>query len=440
MTALASWLLLSVLIGSSVAGELPAPRAIELFSAAPAPATIDRRHVGLPLRSFNVQVVDRLAAVQRQGGYQAQEADREALLAAMRDAARDPYAQLCAARYLLDLDDPEARQRIGACLAGDDPRLLHNAAAVLRLHVDRDPRQTWGVQQMLRLLDDDRLLGEHEPVGNDASGDAYDDQSAVFDEICWDLGAMRLREATAPLIAVVQRRPQVSGAAIALGLIGDAASGPVLLATLVDERGRLRAGQARALGSLRVDEAVPTLLEHLARRYDDGSRYHERVAIEALGQIGDARAAAPLRRYLDEAGAPYRSEARLALVLITSSTPGPDLVELLRHETQRSAQGKLVAALRQRGDTRAARPLAALVQATGDPWVKAQGIALLGDLAGDEAIDALITLLAQPDQRVSLDGGATELSLHQVIADALQRATGQALGPDPAAWRRWRGR
>jgi len=374
-----------------------------------------------------VQVYYRLEGMRYAGVvYTPKPTDAPVLLKAMRDPRTDRYARICIARFLLDLENEAARKYIRAAVDGTDKRMLHNAAAALLHRVGRDPRKKWGVTLMIDLIKDDRLIVPPGPVTPNAYSDA-------FDGICRRLGEMKYTPALRVLIHALARHPEIAGAAEALEALGDETAVPVLLDTLryrdrATGAEKVRPAQAGVLGRLKRREAVPTLLKHI----------ESAAAIDALGEIGDPRAVAPLKRYLRGPSAPHRARAQIALARLEADDVGAAILQLLKTETIDAATVDFINALARLRERRAVVHLLRFARTSPNPLLRVVSIRALGEIGGKSAILGLIALfdidfsgLWHPDSR-----GAEPF--FRDIAAALATATGQHLGPDPEAWRKWR--
>ena len=80
--------------------------------------------------------------------YRIAKADEQALLAAMGNTHLDSPARLCAARFLLELDNVEARSLVAGCLVGKDASAANEAAYVLISAAA--PGKDWVLGEMIR--------------------------------------------------------------------------------------------------------------------------------------------------------------------------------------------------------------------------------------------------------------------------------------------------
>lgn len=190
----------------------------------------------------------------------------------MRDEQASIYGRLCAAYFLLNQDDEEARLFVLSQLESSNLRHRHNAAETVRWHVRNNPQKRWGVQTLVQLLksgaidgppfDDAIDLTEFDP-GKFPEEDWHDILHSPITQICWDLGYMKEQSAIPALISVLERRPANSGAAMALGDIGDQRAAPALMKVLLNRTGDSNCNEITALGQLKYQQAVPALIQRL---------------------------------------------------------------------------------------------------------------------------------------------------------------------------------
>jgi len=421
-----------------------------------------------------VQVHLRLAAMcYRKQAYVPRPADVPVLMEAMRNEVLDMPARLCVARFLLELDSEEARTFVAQHLDSADNACLHNAAAVLIQYVGTDVSKTWGVDQMLRTLEDDRLfripagarvseqeserrkthvvMRDKRPVPPVPTYPAQKDLwSGALGRFCRSLGRMRCKRAVPVLINALARRPCLPEAALALGEIGDTAAVPILLETLEREevyyrwhadegQWKIRQGtkiirraQATALGRLRCKAAVPILIEYLKKD-------PETDLADALGDIGDDRADKPLRDYLEgERSAHARSVVRCALLKIEVDDPKELLESLLAMLTEDKGPWVVVRELERLEDPRAVDPLLHLARTSSDQYQRLRCIKALGNIGGRKAIRGLVSLFDEDYRGLPVGMGGDPVDhFHRAIGKALQIATDETFGADADAWRVW---
>lgn len=188
---------------------------------------------------FELQVTYRMANLLDDDRYKYSKKDADVWNKCMRDEQQSMYARLCAAGFLLDTEKA-AREFIEAQVASKNIRHRYNAAEVVEMYVGRDPKKTWGVDLLIRLVSDgsiDRSGVESSPGGDFPDGDRDDIIFTPIDGICWSLGYMKEKKAVPALIAVLKRAPRTRGAAFALGEIGDSRAIPILMRILKDRSG-----------------------------------------------------------------------------------------------------------------------------------------------------------------------------------------------------------
>ena len=471
--------ILAVLLAAQAAGAGGKFRQLTAGEFIAVAAKRERGHYYEDSSGVEVQVHLRLAAMRyRKQAYVPRPADVPVLMEAMRSEVLDMPARLCVARFLLELDSEEARTFVAQHLDSADNACLRNAAAVLIQYVGTNVSKTWGVDQMLRVLEDDRLfripagarvseqeserrkthvvMRDKRPVPPVPTYPAREDlRSAAFGRFCRSLGRMRCRRAVPVLIDALARRPYLLEAAFALGKIGDTAAVPILLETLEQEEvyyrwhedegqwkirqgtKMIRPAQARALGRLRCKAAVPILIEYLKKDPEEGG------LVAALGDIGDDRAVKPLRGYLEgEPSALARSVVRCALLKIEVDDPkelAESLLAMLTEEKEPVLpQTTIVRELERLEDPRAVDPLLHLARTSSDQYLRLRCIKALGNIGGRKAIRGLVSLFDEDYRGLPVGMGGDPVDhFHRAIGKALQIATGETFGADADAWRVW---
>ncbi|WP_119071417.1 HEAT repeat domain-containing protein [Aggregatilinea lenta] len=151
----------------------------------------------------------------------------------------------------------------------------------------------------------------------------------------------------------------------------------------------IRESAAQALGKLSNPDAVMPLIDAL----DDNDRVYQ-VAADALAQLKDSRAIAPLVRQITKG----RDSAIKITKEIDSELAVEPLIRALQDENE-PARRQAAKALRQLGDARAVEPLIqALQDKNGDVRLAAAGALMqLGDA---RAVDPLIQTLEDNDSNV----------------------------------------
>lgn len=178
------------------------------------------------------------------------------------------------------------------------------------------------------------------------------------------------------------------------------------------------------LGASRDPRALPLLLEKL----EDPLPEVRQTAVAALGDLGGPGVAAPLVRMLDDPFAPVRraavtslgkTETRLAvrpLLLVGGRDPSmkflaaesiaqlgaeaiPELLALLSSQNCEVAEDA-VAVLARLKEPRTAKAIAAVIESSRSPSLRAAGAEALGQIHEPRAAGALRKLLHDPDPRV----------------------------------------
>ncbi|WP_079143830.1 HEAT repeat domain-containing protein [Streptomyces luteocolor] len=189
----------------------------------------------------------------------------------------------------------------------------------------------------------------------------------------------KLRAAAVDALAALRHRPAAAGLATlaedaelpgtlrsralhALGRIGARESLPAVLAAVREASATVRLQAAKALGAFPGAEAAEALGALAAR---DADRDVARAAVRALGRIG-----APAAPVLASLTRPLRPELADDLIAALAGCPGPEAVaglcELTDPTHPEEVHVAVAAALGERGDPAAARPLTALL--TDDHW------------------------------------------------------------------------
>ncbi len=190
--------------------------------------------------SFEVQVYYRIVELGYCGaGYRFQPPDADKWRALLQDDTASIYGRMCAARFLLELDDPSARAFLEKQLASEDLRRTNNAAWALMLYVGVDPSKEWGIHKMIELISNDRLVGKMDAslqIRGDwhdyPEGDYGDYGPAPFSNLCEHLGWVKSRDAVTALMNALERHPKDGAVAYALAQIGDPRATPALTQAL----------------------------------------------------------------------------------------------------------------------------------------------------------------------------------------------------------------
>jgi len=184
------------------------------------------------------------------------------------------------------------------------------------------------------------------------------------------LGSIGLPALQAALEAMESDAKRI-GAALALGIIGDASATDVLVTALKDRNPEVRRNAAMSLGMLKNRAAVQPLIEAL----DDEDSQTQSYAAQALGEIGDPAAIQPLinscrRLWVATSAVP-------ALVKMDSVAVSP-LIEALGNENE-NIQGSAADALGQMGDPSVLPALFNVLKNGPARYNAARAIGALGD-------------------------------------------------------------
>lgn len=399
---------------------------------------------------FELQTRYRLMGLLYEDRYKYEDTHADAWLKCMQDTRRSMYARLCAAYFLLD-DRQEARDFVVSQLKSQNLRHRYNAAEIVLLHLRRDPKKKWDVETLIGLLADGSIDDsgvKSSPGGNFPQGDEDDIMYTPIDSICWALGFMKEKPAVPALISVLERRPKTGGAAFALGEIGDPRAIPILMKVLQDDSG-YEDREATALGKFKHKEAVPILIARLSPSTDPFggmSATKARRYLEALLEIGDRRAAAPIEEFLKR-DCPQEAQrtARRVLVQLKSSDPVGDLLAVLEKESYEPERSDLVDALVKHPDDRVVKALTGIASSSDSAFMRRQAIFGLMRMGDQQSLLALALLLdiAYP-RDLKAEWGWFKQSLPdfsvffpETIQMCLKERTKQDFGPDRQKWEAW---
>jgi HEAT repeat protein len=207
--------------------------------------------------------------------------------------------------------------------------------------------------------------------------------------------------------ALEQETPRVrAAAALAFAQVESARALPYLLKALDDPTSWVRYFAARSIGQHGYTESLNALVQ-LAQT--DAARQVRIAAVDALGQIGGARAAAVLAGLAETTEMDLMSAAVDALGHIGHPDALPPLVEALR-STEQGRRIKAIAALGKRGGEGVAEMLQWVAAAAdGEQAVSQAAIEALARLATPEAIQSLVTLTADAARREASIGALVHL-------------------------------
>ncbi len=249
-----------------------------------------------------------------------------------------------------------------------------------------------------------------------------------------------------------------------LAEIGEPAVSPLVAEGLTDSSKRVRRCAARALGL--IGSAAEEAFEGLVAALDDASQGVRLLAIDALGQIGDPRAAAPLVALLDDKDDDVREAAvdalgqigepaletlreayiasdslrvRLAVIAAGVAVGGDKAVGYLREALAdpSTTEGLRVAILDAVQDLTGADSLPLLEAALADKseHVRREAVRSLRDVDAPAATEDLIALIDDPDDRVR---SLAVRSLRERYPELLDRVGEGDLEALPALLATWR--
>jgi len=363
----------------------------------------------------------------------------------LHDPSVDVYARLCAAYFLLDHDDA-ARTLVLRQVQSRDPAARNNAVKIVQMHVRENPGNRWGIDLMIDALASGKLDGRDGP--SSCKEGQCDGMNAPIDAVCSTLGFLKERRAVTELIALLSRQPAVSRAAFALGEIGDVRATPILM-TIV-ESGKDRDDEAViALGKLKAEEAVPTLIARLGHPRSTFSGLDlletERL-LEALRDIGDSRSVPAIRKYLTgNFPAKAKAVARRVLAQLVHEEPSAALAALLRDAPDDAERCRIIADLGRRDSDEAVAELVRIARIYPSAILRRDSIKTLGTMRTQSSLLALCDLLtARYPEHLRADSGwkgepPRDFSRYfpALVVETLRQATGQPFGAQPAPWRAW---
>lgn len=259
--------------------------------------------------------------------------------------------------------------------------LIKDAKAVepliSRLNAQNDSTRYWSAIS-LGMINDSRALG---PLTKTLA----DGNPGVSEGAGWALRRLKGSQATAFLVELLSddNSSMRTGAARALGDGRDGRAVEPLILALQDESTPVRAEAATSLGKLNDTRAIGPLIEaldenetklratamaSLARIGEpavgpliqalDGDQAVRRAAAGALGEIGDARAAEPLRRAFMSSDEGTRKDVVKALARLNDTGSVEQMIQILEdHKEDRNLRMDAASALGELRDPRARRPL-----------------------------------------------------------------------------------
>jgi len=252
---------------------------------------------------FELQVYYRIRAAYL-FKYKYQPSDAKEWKSLLKDKKAGLYARLCAAFFLLDDNDKDARAFVEEQLRSTNLRHRFNAAKVVEMFANGSTgdAEEWSGKLLIRLLEDRSLEGELPvilPNGDFPEGDLEDIRLPPIRDICDRLGYMKEKRAVPVLMSFVKRRFNAADAAFALGHIGDQQAGPILI-ELLNSREQLSNEHLViiAIGELKYQPGAAVLATRL-RVPPDTYLDSTGAILNALLDIGDRSVIGDIEKYLE---------------------------------------------------------------------------------------------------------------------------------------------
>ena len=316
---------------------------------------------------------------------------------------------------LLGKPDPATRA-VAAAIAGQ-VKLADAGPKLLTLLGDKDPRvRLAAIAAVGRINPDGAVAALSKALGTE------DVNEKLVTTVA--LGETRSPAAFTPLLSQLTHfHPKVKAAACrALGSLGDKRATPALAVMLADPKVPWPAKQAAAaaLGKLRDQNAVGMLLQ-VTGHDEDKVRV---AAIDALGNIGDARAVGAISLLMRQPS--LAMTAAIALGRIQHADALPALIRVLKERKHGSEV--IEKAFWAAGEIKSASAVPALrpMLKDEDPRIVVWAADALGRIGDEKAAEALLDALRRDEQEVK-----------EMAAWALQQLSGINLGLDIERWETW---
>jgi len=394
---------------------------------------------------FELQTYYRLNRLNE--GYSFQEADVPAWKALMKDEKANIYARLCAAYFLLDSD--AARRFIEQQLRSDNLRHRYNAANVVYRYVERYSDTVWGIDLLIEQIANGSLDPSGvliSPRGDYPDHDRNDIMSSPLDMICYRLGGLRLQKTVPALISVLERQPNITGAAYALGEIKNPVAQPILIKILKEGLANDEEQVVRALGKLKSAEAVPLLIARLEKsKVGTYEAWEDQATLETLLEIRDSRAIIPIKKFISgEHPAQSRAIAKRVLVQLEADDPVASLIALFKAEAYEPEKSDIVGALTQYHDKRVVEEFSELARNSDSAFMRREAIIGLRQLDTRASLKELTALLGMRfPEHLKANFGWKEPPhdfskyFPRMILECLRAATTQDFGTDVSQWNAW---
>lgn len=363
------------------------------------------------------------------------------------DENRDIYGRFVAAYFLLDKKQ-SAQKFILTHIASNNFSYRYNAAETLKLNINGDASKKWAIDLLIKALANGALeeVNLTKNLRKFKRGDNVDLGTAPLEEVCYQMGFMKVSRAVPALISVLERGPSSYGAAFALGEIGDKRALPILLKIAKDRTGYGNS-EINALGKLKSKEALPILLSHI---YHPRSTFSGLDVIEtesiliALLNIGDPSAIEPIEEYLNgEYPKKSKATARRVLVQLKSTRPVESLITLLEEETYEPERRDIIDDLVKYADARVVKVFANLARNSDSAFMRREAIFGLKKIGDQQSLLILASLLnhTYPDTlKVELGWKMApkfQAYFLEILQDSLKNCTKQDFGKDQKKWEDW---
>lgn len=328
--------------------------------------------------------------------------DRAPLLFAMQAARASSDKKLgnplCYARYLLDLDEVEAKKLVEDSILRGDVAKQRDAVVALTYHVGEDRKKTWALDLLHKVLKERALPHD------------------LLDDVARSLGAAHFTPAAGALQDALAHDPLLGGAASALGELGDKSAAPTLIQAF--KSGGDPAVLLGALGHLATPAAVDLLLANI----------HQDEAVRALGRLHELRALPLLKDELAhlQSGAEaktHRAYLTVAIARLEDSHPVEAVLTLGEHrDNDLTLRREALISLLDDDITPVQDRVLALFKSDPDTNIRRFCVWLLAKHLTAESALAMLEAALTPRPVESKDDLATESSLLTALNKSLGTA------------------
>jgi hypothetical protein len=371
------------------------------------------------------EVEIRMGGLWSEGDYTPRADDAPTLRKAMDDPALGLAARLCAAGFLLELNDEAGRSFCRLHLdSDDDPVSIRETLSALMRHCRSDDKEDWAAAEIIRSVENDRLFH--------AGGAA---------ELCRFLGTLGPKGEPA-LIAALKRHPGFDDLAVVVaGLDTEqarAAARAALLETVEGPGGVLRLEKAVPATDLKAPGMAEVLVRHLRDRAIPAG-----FVATLLGDLGDAKVLPALRTYLQEELADARTadEVRMTIVRLEAKDQ-KDLARLvgamLDDPPSAGMPRRIIDELSTTKEPALIAPLVRFMKKSNDVALLRMGMYAIGGVDDLETLRGLIELLDR-DFVGQFEGQPSRpFVLRDWVVRGLERKTGlMNVGADKAKWQEY---